>query len=518
MSRAVTVVLLLVPAGVVTWAFRPGYMNADTILQYNTTQGGRLDDWYAPVLQQLWDAGVAVGLGAPTDVLFAQTLALTLGMYLVLRAAASRVVAALVSVALIFAPPVLAQVMLLGRDTWLACLVTLQAGCSIRWARTPGWRGRAWLAASLASGFLAVASRQNAAPLVLVVLVATVHRWLAARDGSSARWHGWRTRLLSLAGATAAVVVMAASIGVLVSRVFDAFDRQPEAVLFGYDLAGMSVHEDALLLGPEAFPAQDLDQLRRLWNPQNVLSVLLPPEQGGLQATVGPVPADELSRDWRREVPAHLGSYLSVRWTVFTMMIGVSERPTVVVHPGVDGNGWGYEIENPGANRWFRSYLRVLATDDTLIYGSELSRPIWYLAIAAGSAAFLLRRAQRRRAGGLEVGLLAVGALVYEAAFFVAAVGENYRYSYPSITLGLLAGAFVVLTVVRDRRERPPSGSFELGAADEPSGSDDATTSPDSSVPAGRDSTTDGSSPRSEAATAATTMSVSKQTGTANEM
>jgi hypothetical protein len=110
---------------------------------------------------------------------------------------------------------------------------------------------------------------------------------------------------------------------------------------------------------------------------------------------------------------------------------------------------------------------------------------------------------------------LAVGALVYEAAFFVAAVGENYRYSYPSITLGLLAGAFVVLTVVRDRLARPPSGSFERGAADGPAGSDDAMTSPASGVPAGRDSTTDGSSRPSEAAT---TMSVSKQTGTASEM
>jgi hypothetical protein len=511
------VVLLLLPAGVVTWAFRPGYMNADTLLQYATTQGGRLDDWYAPVLQKLWDAGVAVGLGAPSDVLFAQTLALTLGMYLVLRAAAARVVAALVSAALIFTPPVLAQVMLLGRDTWLACFVVLQAGCSIRWARTPGWRGRAWLAASLASGFLALAARQNAAPVVLVVLVATVHRWVAGRAGSSARWHGWRTRLVSVAGATASVVVMAAGIGVLVSQVFDATDRQPEAVLFGYDLAGMSVSEDELLLGPEAFPSQDLDELRRVWHPQNVLSVLLPPEQGGVQATVGPAPADELSRDWRREVPAHLGSYLSVRWTLFAMMIGVSERPTVVVHPGVDGNTWGYEIENPGANRWFRSYLHVLTTDDRLIYGSWLSRPIWYLAIAAGSAAFLLRRTQRRRPGRLEVGLLAVGGLVYEATFFVAAVGENYRYSYPSITIGLLTGSFVVLTVVRDRRARPRSASPELGAADGPAGSDDAVKTSDSGVLAAGGSTSDGSSPRSEAATAGTTRPVSEQIGTAND-
>jgi hypothetical protein len=254
------------------------------------------------------------------------------------------------------------------------------------------------------------------------------------------------------------VVAMLVSVGVLVHQVLGANDRRPEAVLFAYDLSGLSVHEDEVLLGRKAFPAQDLDELRDTWDAHNVLSVLLPPEQGGVQATVGPGPADELARDWREEVPSHLGAYLSIRWDLFQTVIGVSDRPAVVVHPGIDGNGWGYAIENPEANRWFRSYLGVLATD-SLIYGTAWARPIWYLAIAAGASAFLLRRHPRRRPGGLEVGFLALGALAYEATFFVAAVGEGYRYSYPSITLGLLSGMFVVLTVVRDRWERrAPAG------------------------------------------------------------
>jgi hypothetical protein len=441
----------------VTWAFRPGYMNADTILQYTSIQGGRLDDWYAPVLQRLWDAAAAIGVGEPTHLLFVQTLALTLGCYLVLRAAAGRVVAAGASALLIFAPPVLAQMMLLGRDTWLTSLVALQAGCSVRCAQVPGGRAHAWFGASIGFGFLAVAARPNAAPLVFLVLLAPVHRRVANRAAASGRGSAWRVRGLGVAGAAAGVVAMVLTVGVLVHQVFGAVDRRPEAVLFAYDLSGMSVHEDELLLGPEAFPAQDLDTLGSLWDPNNVLHLLLPPDQGGVQAGVDGRPAEELSGDWRNEVPTHLGAYLSVRWELFRIVIGVSEPPAVVVHPGVDGNGWGYAIENADANRWFRSYLGVLATDDTLIYGTGWARPIWYLAIAAGASAFLLRPRARRLPGALEVGLTALGALAYEALFFVAAVGEGYRYSYPSITLGLLSGVFVVLTVVRGRSGPAPA-------------------------------------------------------------
>jgi hypothetical protein len=96
----------------------------------------------------------------------------------------------------------------------------------------------------------------------------------------------------------------------------------------------------------------------------------------------------------------------------------------------------------------------VITTDDSLIYGTAPARPIWYLVVAAGSSAFLLRRRRRQEPGGLEVGLLALGSLAYMATFFTAAMGEGYRYAYPSVVLGLLSGTFVMLTLVRDRWRR----------------------------------------------------------------
>src|SRR4051794_29043613 len=45
LRRLPTGLLLLVPATFLTWAFRPGYMNADTLIQYDTAQGAPIDDW-----------------------------------------------------------------------------------------------------------------------------------------------------------------------------------------------------------------------------------------------------------------------------------------------------------------------------------------------------------------------------------------------------------------------------------------------------------------------------------------
>jgi hypothetical protein len=388
-----------------------------------------------------------------------------------------------------------------------------------------------WLAASAASGFLAMTARQNAAPLVFFVVLAMVQRGLSRRAGQRGDGRVWRTRALSLAAAAGLCIAATLVINVLTYRVFETVDRQPEAVVYAYDLTAMSLEEDELLLGPEAFPAQDLEILEANFDPQYAFSVIIEPEQGGVLATIGGPPTDELAADWRAEVPAHFGTYLTVRWRMFDRVIGLTERPVVIVHHGVDPNGGVIEIENPGANRWFRSnYLRVLATDDTLIYGTGWARPVWYLLVAAAASAVLLRRRRRAAPGGLEVGLLALGALAYTASLFFVTPTAEYRFAYPSITLGLLSGAFAVLVVAEGRGARTDDGSSsaEEPSAEEPSlagveapDPEPAARAAGASFPppgADHDRTTDGSAPRANATSAARNTPVSKQIGTADDM
>lgn len=69
------VMLLATPANLDTRAFRPGCMNADTLIQYASAQDETLTDWYARVVQLLRDAALARGVGRPTMVLVGQALA-----------------------------------------------------------------------------------------------------------------------------------------------------------------------------------------------------------------------------------------------------------------------------------------------------------------------------------------------------------------------------------------------------------------------------------------------------------
>ncbi len=444
--------LLVIPAMVMTWAFRPGYMNADTLRQYGSTQGLGLDDWYAPVIQLLWDGALRIGIGRPTFVLFAQCLAILLGTWLVLRHLLPRVRAAVAAVMLFALPPVFCQAMLLGRDTWLVAFTVLQAGLAIRSSHATTLRAcQLWIAGSFACAFLAIATRQNAAAVTICLLASTA---LRARSRSTRR----RPRRVSLVGCAFALVatVSGMTMAFAVQRVAGVKDARPEVVLFAYDLTGMSLRSGELLLGPVAFPAQDLNVLRSRWYPDDVVPLVLPTETATVLAYYGPPEAaDELANDWLHAVQERPATYLAVRGSLFLRLIGVTSPPHYVMHLGVDRNDFGFRLANPAANRFFRSYVNAFSPGRDFANGSYLFRPWPYLVAAAAAASFLFSRRRWQAPGALEVAWLAVGALLYEASFFVLAPGHGYRYSYPPIVFGIVATTFAVITWVRDRASAP---------------------------------------------------------------
>jgi hypothetical protein len=146
---------------------------------------------------------------------------------------------------------------------------------------------------------------------------------------------------------------------------------------------------------------------------------------------------------------------VAVRWELFQRMLGISHRPTYVLHGGVDGpNPWGFAIANPGADDAFRDYVGWFAADDTFATGSDLFRPWIWLGLGLVAAGVLLvPRGVRGRPGAIEVGLLTVGAVVYEGTFAVVAMGESFRYSYPAIVVALVAIMFAAATLIT---RRPP--------------------------------------------------------------
>jgi hypothetical protein len=465
LSRAATAALVLAPALVITWAFRPGYMNADSITEYAVTQpGARFTDWRAPLIEKLWDAFETAGIGSPTIVLFAQTLTLTAGFYLVLRAVLGRVSAALLSAVLVLSPIVLSQVQLVARDTWLICFVVFQVGCAIRWSTTSGPWSRMWLALALLAGLLALATRQNGAILELFVLTGMAARWYARRNPDRTRLRG--TAVPAVLGAAACILGF--GLVTTLPRVMGAEDLEPESFVYAYDLTGMSIRENEVLIGPEAFPSQDLEALEAQWQPIAVESVVTPMGNALVDVVDSHRRAvEELREAWRREVRERPGAYLAVRWGLFQRIIGTSHPPTTVMHHGVDANGWGLEIENPEANDAFRDYVGYFSTGEDFSEGGWLFRPVVWIGVGLlAAAALLLPPSNRARPGALECGLLAVGGVAFEAGYFFLAMSESFRYSYPMVVASLLAAVFFGATAGRARRSRSTESDASTGPSD----------------------------------------------------
>ena len=473
LPRTATAALVLAPALVITWAFRPGYMNADSITEYAVTKpGSRLTDWRAPLIEKLWDAFETVGVGSPTIVLFAQTLTLTAGFYLVMRAVLGRVPAGLVSAALVFSPIVLSQVQLVARDTWLICFVVLQVGCAVRWSTTSGRWSRVWLALAVLSGLLALATRQNGAILELFVLTGMAARWYARRNPDRTRLRG--TLVPAVLGAAACVLGF--GFVTALPRAMGAEDLEPESFVYAYDLTGMSLREDEVLIGPDAFPSQDLDALQGRWHPIAVESVVAPLGNALVEVRDDQREAiEELREAWLREVRERPGAYLAVRWELFQRILGTSHPPTTVMHHGVDTNGWGFDIANPEANDAFRDYVRFFSTGEDFSEGGWLFRPVLWVGVGLlAAAALLVPPSIRARPGALECGLLAVGGVLFEAGYFFLAMSESFRYSYPMIVASLLAAVFLVATAARARRSRSTEPEASTEPDDRRPRSDDA--------------------------------------------
>jgi Periplasmic copper-binding protein (NosD) len=445
-SRIAAALLMLVCAGLIWWVFRPGYMNADTLQRLVQVRSGELTDWYDPIL--LWAWRVLLRSMAPSAILFLQVAGLLAGIYSVLRAHVSRLAAAGIAVGLVVSPPVLAQVMLIGRDTWLAVFAVMACGAFVRASRTEGWQALlAWFVGGV-SLFGAMAARQNALPLVVALVAPFVWRAIRQRAG---RVSGLgRAMLLVLA--TGLVTVLAVAAVRVGERMVGAARTNVEAGVYTYDLAAMSLRVGELLLDATIFPAQDLQGLRESFDPSLGVGLVLGDEPA-LDVRVGSIPDDHaatLERDWRRAVRDHPLAYLQARGDFWFRLIGMrGDTPSYVVHLGVDPLPLGYALSNPTANDVARRYLGLFAEAPFFVRGGLLFQPWLYLLVALGTAAWLLRR--HRDMASRVVASMAIGGVAYECTFLLAGGSAYYRYSYPMIVCGLVASMFAIATAIVHR-------------------------------------------------------------------
>jgi hypothetical protein len=472
-SDVLAVLIIVACAATVTYIFSPGYMNADTLVQYSQAIGeSTLNNWHAPALELGWRLLDGVGIG-PAGLLAGQILTFMLGIFLILRTVVRPLTSAFATVVVTFFPPVLAQLPLLGRDTWMTAAALLGFGAIMTASRSQGRAAVFWTAIAGIAAFVCLAARQNSFPFVIV---------LCGVAASQLVRRGTRRRALAVGGvAIGAVVLLLALLqGIYVIAGVDRSPR-PQTHLFAYDLTAISLREHKVLLGARAFPSQKLSVLSARWDPENVITLITDPAGGPPPVRVdtpfGRNPAaDALSSEWWDAVRKYPTTYLKERGSLFLNQLGIDEAPQYPMHLGIDGNKWGFAFAHPQLNDAMRSYVALFAEDDGLTKGGLPFRPFIYVTLLLLSISALL--VQRRRTSYPALASIVmwfmIAALVYELTYFPLAMGTTYRFSYPVVVVAVVGTIWTTVATAQNRRntqlsrassESPESATLELKAA-----------------------------------------------------
>ena len=443
-ERLAAAVVLALAAATVYLLFAPGRLNFDTLLQINEVATGDLTNQHAPVLQGAWQLFWELGIG-PEGVLLAQVAVFLAGGWLVLRTVLGRVGAAIAIGLIALAPPVLFMLGTVIRDTWFAALLLLTTGLAIRAVGAAGRTRTAWLVATAIAAWLTLASRQNAGPALAPILAVLVYvLWPAT--GSTAR------RAAAATGVGVLAVAVMAGSQFLASAAIGVRDVDPEQYLYVYDLGALSVEQGESLFPADTLAAERYDALEAAWDEENVLSIT----SGAEPVIAPPLSPDQVGslRDsWRDAVTGDPLGYLAERTTLFAEQLSIGADPALVSEAES-----GYTPAFPGLRDVADDLLSPFVTGQAGPAGRDLDGGIlftvWpYLLVAIGAALALLRRGTPPPV--LLVGALALSALTLQLGLYPLAMGIAYRFEFPAVVAGLVAGVVAVAVLARGRRAAP---------------------------------------------------------------
>jgi hypothetical protein len=436
--------MLVAFAVVVVGAF-PGYMNVDSLEQIAMARGDvPLSDRYAPLIDWLWKLLWPVGM-RPGLVLCLQVAAFLVGSYLIFRSAMRPLAASIAAALVALFPPVLAQLILLGRDTWFCVTLVLGFGL-IALAGRAGDRPARWpLILAAVVLFLALASRQNAAPAVLCAIGLAAIILLRPRLASRRRLA--RTGIALLAGTAATIAGVAIMIGAV--RAVDPLRVNPDQYLYAYDLGLISISENEMLFPEEIYPAQDLEAIRATLTYEDMIPMIYGPG-APLPMPMIPDQVSKLRSAWWHEVRSDPEAYVLQRSRAWVRQISLVGPPHIVSHFGIDFlNHYGYRLKFATANDVLDGYLNLF--EDDAHDGGFLQRAWIYLLLGLGILALLRRRPGP--ASELAIAMVAA-AWLYQVGLFFGTAAVQYRYEFPAVTLIVLAGVLTVAVVRASAPER----------------------------------------------------------------
>ncbi len=454
-ERAAAYGVLAVTVAVIFASFAPGHINVDSVSQIQETDKAAFTNRHAPLLLALWYPLFKLGLGLGF-VLLAQVAVFALGGYIVLRVALGRVAATTTTAFICFWPPVFGMLGSVGRDAWFTALMLLTYGLCARAAQR-SWPLRArWLALAAVALWLALASRQNAAPAMLpaaMFIVGLVIQHLATAGRARARALVRRPLVSTFAAGAVLMIAMFAT-QVIGTKVIKAEDVDPEQYLYIYDLAALSEREGENLFPADVAPDRGLEALTTRFSVDSMVDLIYF-EPLVIAAPLEPSQLGSLRSAWLDQLTADPLEYIGARGELFARQLTLTRRARSVYIGDVGDNPFGYRIWFPGVSSAALDYLDLFTEPEAVnpFFSTPSGGPLYtvwlYLLISAVAAAALISR--RSAAEQLAVGALAVSALTLQPGLFVAAMGTEFRFELPALAAAMFAAPVTIAVVLRSR-------------------------------------------------------------------
>jgi hypothetical protein len=424
----------------------PGLTTRDSLDQLAQARSGIYYDDHPPLMQLL--LGITDRfISGPFGLIVVQSAMLLAGAYLLLRRLVADRRAAIVAIAFLWFPPVVAVMTVLWKDPLMAGALLLATALII----SPR-RGSRLTALALVIVSTGVRFNALAATFGIVVLL---FEW---REFSGTKW---RQRLLRYSVAFGVWVVLTGATFVINEALADRRVYFFETTRIG-DIAGTLTFVEGertdtslkrALAGTSLIPQHDVHKaIRRAYRSESFLGLAIGPDRVfdlTFDAHHPPTPEQRaaLMRAWKTIVLRNVGAYLRYRVDQFRVVLGLThddetawDQPIIVTHDFQDKAALT-EAGIPTAISPFQSGI-----DAALTWFSHgpLFRPYVYLVLS-----FILLWPARRNQLALALLLSGIG---IELSLFFLAHSMDYRYSHWLVCTTLLA---CVLVFIDRRRGRP---------------------------------------------------------------
>lgn len=412
-SPGVTAILLfgsLAIGFLVVFPSLPGRMNIDAINIYKDSLFGGFSDWHVPFISWLWWKIGASPMLVATHTVLAASLIVGSAAFLLRQNPLPLHLALLLAALLALLPPVYAYITAVAKDSWVAALFVLMLALSV--GRQTG------ISLPLRAVLLSLAAIIRPETMLLVPVFILAERFIFGR----------LLRPLIVYAVIVGGLLVAHNL--FVYQVIKASRTNPEKVIFLFDLAGISIHSDTMLLPKAAFPTQDMKFLKDNFISYDVEGILWKPPVAKRPVLVDGEALQELRRAWFKAIFTHPLAYLKVRLGVTLQYLHGSS----FFHNRIDRNEH-ISMFFPALNQMANGYLLFSRN----LFGSH-ALPFFGSLLVLG---FLWPRRENRDHRPW-IAYLAVS-IIYHMEFMMLSVSPGFRYGFASVVLFYLIGLLVLV-------------------------------------------------------------------------